>query len=107
MAEVNGRRLLFDVGRGTLSSLARMNIPITAIDRVFITHHHYDHIGELAELIISGWTEGRTTEPTGNVAAHCDVPHSIAVRSARLERSSGIDQPAGVLRNLTPLVRRA
>ncbi|GAA4159033.1 MBL fold metallo-hydrolase [Shinella granuli] len=61
MVEVNGRRLLFDVGRGTLSSLARMDIPITAIDRVFITHHHYDHIGELAELIISSWMEGRTT----------------------------------------------
>lgn len=51
--------LLFDVGRGAVLQLAKKGIPWSAITRLFITHHHFDHIGDLADLMITSWINGR------------------------------------------------
>jgi ribonuclease BN (tRNA processing enzyme) len=51
--------LLFDVGRGAVLQLARKGIAWSAITRLFITHHHFDHIGDLADLMITSWINGR------------------------------------------------
>jgi ribonuclease Z len=57
--EIGGTRLLFDAGRGVVLQLARANIPVEAVGPVFVTHHHYDHIGDLADVILTGWLQGR------------------------------------------------
>jgi len=51
--------LLFDVGRGAVLQLARKAIPWSVLTRLFITHHHFDHIGDLADLMITSWINGR------------------------------------------------
>jgi len=53
--------LLFDAGRGVATQLARAGIRVEDLDAVFITHHHFDHIGGLADLIMAAWNNGRTT----------------------------------------------
>ncbi len=52
--------LLFDAGRGVATQLARAGIRAEDLDAVFITHHHYDHIGGLGDLIMAAWNNGRT-----------------------------------------------
>ena len=51
----NGDKFLFDVGTGSLANLAALEIPYTYIDKVFISHLHVDHIGDLDALFIGGW----------------------------------------------------
>ncbi|MCL1600321.1 MAG: MBL fold metallo-hydrolase [Actinomycetia bacterium] len=52
--------LLFDAGRGAATQLARAGIRVEDLDAIFITHHHFDHIGGLADLIMAAWNNGRT-----------------------------------------------
>ena len=52
--------ILIDAGRGVVRQLATLDIPLASIDPVLITHHHYDHIGELHDVILSSWLTGRT-----------------------------------------------
>lgn len=56
----NGEKFLFDVGTGSLANLASLEIPYTYIDKVFISHLHVDHIGDLDALFVGGWVSNRT-----------------------------------------------
>lgn len=58
--QVGEEYLLFDTGRGVVLQLARAGIPIEKIRAVFLTHHHYDHIGDLADVVLTSWIQGRT-----------------------------------------------
>jgi ribonuclease Z len=55
----NGENFVFDIGTGSVANLASMEIPYDLLDRVFLTHLHQDHIGDLVALWIGGWTGGR------------------------------------------------
>lgn len=56
----NGNKFLFDVGTGSLANLATLEIPFTYLDKVFVSHLHVDHIGDLDSLFIGGWVSNRT-----------------------------------------------
>ena len=56
----NGDKFLFDIGTGSMANLAALMIPYDFLDKVFITHLHTDHWGDLAALWAGGWTAGRT-----------------------------------------------
>jgi ribonuclease BN (tRNA processing enzyme) len=58
---IDGTVLLFDTGRGAATQLARAGISVRDVNPVFITHHHFDHIGNLADIILSSWNLGRKT----------------------------------------------
>jgi ribonuclease Z len=60
-ARVDDISFLFDAGRGVTTQLVRARIPVTDIDHIFITHHHFDHIGNLGDMILSSWNLGRKT----------------------------------------------
>jgi ribonuclease Z len=57
--QVNRTNLLFDAGRGAATQLVRAGISVRDIGPVFITHHHFDHIGNLGDMILSSWNLGR------------------------------------------------
>lgn len=59
VVEVDDRYLMFDCGRGAVMQTVRAGLPLAAIDPVFITHHHYDHISDLGDVILSTWLAGR------------------------------------------------
>ena len=52
--------LLFDAGRGAATQLARAGVRVEDLDAVFITHHHFDHIGGLGDIILAAWNNTRT-----------------------------------------------
>ena len=57
----NGDKFLFDVGTGSMVNVASYMIPYDFLDKVFLTHLHTDHWGDLATLWAGGWTAGRTS----------------------------------------------
>lgn len=57
--EAAGRYLMFDVGRGAIHGVAANALPIVEIGPLFISHLHVDHIGELANYLITSHIEGR------------------------------------------------
>jgi len=59
LIEIGADKLLFDAGRGVTTQLANADIDPQQIDFVFITHHHYDHIGNLGEFLLTSWHSGR------------------------------------------------
>ena len=56
----NGEKYLFDVGTGSMANVAAYMIPYDMLDKVFLTHLHTDHWGDLSSLWAGGWTAGRT-----------------------------------------------
>jgi ribonuclease Z len=56
----NGAKFIFDIGTGSLANLAALEIPYTYLDKIFISHLHVDHIGDLDAMFIGGWVSNRT-----------------------------------------------
>lgn len=54
-----GHKFLVDAGRGVTTRLVQCSVNPEDIDRLFITHLHFDHIGNLGELLLSMWNNGR------------------------------------------------
>jgi len=55
LVEVGGQELLFDVGRGAVQRLVQMDIALSAVDAVFLTHFHHDHLVGLPDMWMTGW----------------------------------------------------
>jgi len=56
----NGDKFLFDVGTGSMANVAAYMIPYDMLDKIFLSHLHTDHWGDLATIWAGGWTAGRT-----------------------------------------------
>ncbi len=56
-----GDKLLFDCGRGFAQRLTEYGVSLGAIDKLFLTHLHSDHILSIPDLLLVGWLEGRQT----------------------------------------------
>jgi ribonuclease BN (tRNA processing enzyme) len=61
LVKVGDDKLLFDAGRGVTTQLVNVGIPPRHVNPIFITHHHYDHIGNLGEFLLTSWHNGRET----------------------------------------------
>src|SRR5262245_6483187 len=59
LIRLGGENILFDAGRGVVIQLVRAGVPLDAVNPVFITHHHFDHIGDLYDVMLSSWMYGR------------------------------------------------
>jgi ribonuclease Z len=54
-----GDKFLFDCGRGFAERLTEYGMSMGAIDKLFLTHLHSDHILSVPDLLLEGWFEGR------------------------------------------------
>jgi ribonuclease Z len=57
----NGDKLLFDCGRGFAQRLTEYGLALGAVDKLFLTHLHSDHILSIPDLLLVGWLTGRKT----------------------------------------------
>lgn len=64
LLEIGGRNIVVDCGLGVTRGLADAGISLKALDLVFITHLHSDHVLELGPLIHTAWTAGLATPVT-------------------------------------------
>ncbi|MEE8294509.1 MAG: MBL fold metallo-hydrolase, partial [Sphingomonadales bacterium] len=78
----NGDSFLFDLGTGSTDNLAALEADYSKLDKVFASHLHTDHVGDVAALWVGGWLGGRYTPlhvygPSGSspelgIKAHID-----------------------------------
>jgi len=61
LLDIGGRRIVVDCGLGVTRSLVATGMNLKALDLIFITHLHSDHVLELGALIHTAWTTGITT----------------------------------------------
>lgn len=61
----NGDKFLFDIGSGSHERIAAQKIPYDYIDKVFISHLHVDHFGDLASFWL-GLDQARPDRPLGS-----------------------------------------
>lgn len=64
LLKFGGRTIVVDCGLGVTRGLAETGINLKALDLVFITHLHSDHMLELGPLIHTAWTAGLATPVT-------------------------------------------
>ncbi|MFB3090829.1 MAG: MBL fold metallo-hydrolase [Gammaproteobacteria bacterium] len=57
----NGDSFVFDLGTGSTDRLSGLETDYSKLDKVFISHLHTDHAGDLATLWVAGWIGGRYT----------------------------------------------
>jgi ribonuclease Z len=60
LVAAGGRLFIVDIGPEAAENLALWRVPTPRVAAVFLTHFHSDHIGELGELNMQGWAQGRT-----------------------------------------------
>lgn len=58
----NGEAFLFDLGTGASDRLAGLETDYSKLDKVFASHLHTDHVGDIAALWVGGWL---------GVTSHC------------------------------------
>jgi ribonuclease BN (tRNA processing enzyme) len=50
----NGDAFVFDIGTGSTERLAGLQVDYSRLDKVFVSHLHTDHVGDLATLWVAG-----------------------------------------------------
>jgi ribonuclease Z len=55
----NGDKFVFDIGTGSAERISAMQIPYNYLDKVFLSHLHTDHFGDLDALFVGGALAGR------------------------------------------------
>lgn len=59
----NGDKFFFDVGIGSQSNFGMLQVSYREADKVFLSHLHVDHSGDIDSLWIAGWVTGRYDRP--------------------------------------------
>jgi ribonuclease Z len=57
----NGDVFLFDMGTGSMENLFGLRPDFSKIDKIFLSHLHADHFGDLDTFIVGSWLSGRYT----------------------------------------------
>jgi ribonuclease Z len=55
LVTIGHEHLLFDAGRGVTTQLVRAGVALQHLGPLFLTHHNYDHITNLGDLLLSAW----------------------------------------------------
>ncbi|MBT3344640.1 MAG: MBL fold metallo-hydrolase [Gemmatimonadetes bacterium] len=62
IVHVGSQRLLFDCGRAACLRLAEQGEKVEEIDRLFLTHLHFDHIVDVPYFVFVGWNNSRQNQ---------------------------------------------
>ncbi|MER9307073.1 MBL fold metallo-hydrolase [Mesorhizobium sp. M0293] len=61
LLQIGSRNIVVDCGLGVTRGLVDAGVSLKALDQIFITHLHSDHVLELGPLIHTAWTAGLAT----------------------------------------------
>ena len=99
----NGDKFLFDIGTGSAERIAAMQIPYNYLDKVFLSHLHTDHFGDLDALFVGGALAGRQKPlrvwgPSGDTperGTKYAIEHLLKTLTWDLDGRKGITDPRG------------
>jgi ribonuclease BN (tRNA processing enzyme) len=57
--ELDGQTYVIDCGNGVAGQLVRAGISLSSLRRIFITHHHIDHVADFGMLLHLSWSQLR------------------------------------------------
>ena len=57
----NGDVFIFDIGTGSMENLFGLRPDFSGMDKIFLSHLHSDHFGDLDAFIVGSWLSGRYT----------------------------------------------
>jgi len=55
----NGDIFIFDIGSGSMENLFGLRPNFSKMDKIFLSHLHSDHFGDLDAFIVGSWLSGR------------------------------------------------
>jgi ribonuclease Z len=55
--------LVFDAGPGSTLNIELTPVDVGAVDALFLTHYHSDHIGDIGELMLKRWATSSLDQP--------------------------------------------
>ncbi|MER9007083.1 MULTISPECIES: MBL fold metallo-hydrolase [unclassified Mesorhizobium] len=64
LLELGGRTIVVDCGLGVTRGLVDAGVSLKALDLIFVTHLHSDHVLELGALLHTAWTAGLASPVT-------------------------------------------
>jgi ribonuclease Z len=91
LVEVGGQELLFDAGRGAAIRLYQIDVPLSALDAIFLTHFHHDHLVGLPDVWMTGWlpppfgrrnTPFEVWGPTGTAAMLENLKEAFSINTS-------------------------
>ncbi len=99
----NGDKFLFDIGTGSAERISAMQIPYNYLDKVFLSHLHTDHFGDLDSLFVGGALAGRQKPlrvwgPSGDTperGTKYAIEHLQKALTWDLDGRKGITDPRG------------
>jgi len=99
----NGDKFIFDIGTGSAERIAAMQIPYNYLDKVFLSHLHTDHFGDLDALFVGGALSGRQKPlrvwgPSGDTperGTKYALDHLYKALTWDLDGRKGITDPRG------------
>jgi ribonuclease Z len=105
----NGDKFIFDVGTGSNERIAATQIPYNYLDKVFLSHLHTDHFGDLDALFISGALAGRQKPlrvwgPSGDtpeLGTKYALDHLLKALTWDLAGRKGLTDPRGYHMDVT------
>ncbi len=105
----NGDKFLFDIGTGSAERIAALQIPYNYLDKVFLSHLHTDHFGDLDALFVGGALSGRQKPlrvwgPSGDTperGTKYAVEHLRKALTWDLDGRKGITDPRGYFIEVT------
>lgn len=106
--EASGGWVLVDCGRGVCQRVLQAELDVQRLRAVFLTHHHSDHVSDLASLAIMRWASGATTPlvvvasagPCSEFARRCLDPYPDESFFSQADPASG-PRPSVDLRSFT------
>ena len=66
LVQAGGKNLLIDCGRGVTQRLLQSGVKLGAVDALFVTHLHSDHIVGIPDLWLTGWLEANYGQREGS-----------------------------------------
>jgi ribonuclease Z len=99
----NGDKFIFDTGTGSAERIAALQIPYNYLDKVFLSHLHTDHFGDLDALFVGGALAGRQKPlrvwgPSGDTperGTKYALEHLYKALTWDLDGRKGITDPRG------------
>ncbi|MBL8384377.1 MAG: MBL fold metallo-hydrolase [Burkholderiales bacterium] len=106
LVQAGGQSLLIDCGRGVTQRLLQAGLKLGAVDALFITHLHSDHVVGIPDLWLTGWLEANYAQRNGPFRVH--GPAGTKDLMDGLTRAYGWDIKARIAdQNLNPANIRA